>query len=578
MDRRSFLAAMMAASATGVLRDEVLGQDIPPIEEPPADPEFVPLDFSRPWQTPAHAVNVAMIDAGSLGVSEASFQRYVWVPDGNPETAAAVVYAVNTAISSAPVAVQPVPVDGVHLLRWDLRKLAIDTKSFQRIVTAWDTKLCLREPYFLIRDKVVVGEELIDVERYQHTDGRWYTKKRVPKVVTKIDFGLHADRANGRILAALCSFDPNALFEGKACPIVRADWFMVQVLSTLNGGLYYDFRGIQGNTNEKDAKGNKLTDQQVFLRDFFGVDEAEAIAANAVSRAALRKSGVTGKKRRIDAFQGNKLRPTEGFQMVSITHDVFDEDVLNEDFDPIRNLSKFKERAREIIGPMPNGHFVYALFDNQGRRQDSVPDNIAIDDKIPSPYTKRLQPAISCLRCHGPHDGFIPFRNYIRDLHQQTTLRVFGDTAVDPAKQDDLTVLAGQYSGVLEPTMAMARAFHENAVFRSTGGRHQSDVAAMVVSLNNHYQFVDLTPDAICRELSIPVPSGANARDVFKAKVPIIETGTGRPKPEDVMIAGVQIEDISRADFEHFFRDVALRSMATAINESVQLQDEGVQP
>ena len=486
------------------------------------------------WTTPNRAAFEAAADCGGLSAVDRPFVRYVWVPDLSRETAAAVSYSLNAAVSTATTIQHPAPVAGGLLLRVDLRRFAPQTAKLKSLLVTWE-KLAATDPWFHAASVVKVA-----TQPYKADDGKTYDFK------FQRQFALAAD------VNALLTL---RTFTGSECPVVEARWLLGKMLTTLDGGLYYQFRGIGKST----VRGK--TDEQVFFESLgaTGVNLGERPADE---KAGIFKSGVTGKPRVVVAFYGTNVRPSAGLPLVTATLDIADGQVKRGQH-PAYNLVKFDFAASEVIGSLPNGLPIYALFNNKGELQDSVPDNIARDGTIPFPETSRLQPAIGCIRCHGPNDGLKPFANDVRTLLRAPEAQPTIDLTQLAKKSlpDVLDQIQGLYTGDLSPVLDQARNAHHTAAYRATGGiwgeKSSSSVAARIGELYAGYFYAPVTPAVACRELGFVLgePSEADAQAAFARAVPPLGTGD-----DPTIIALRQGIAVVRADWEHVLQDCLLRS------------------
>lgn len=463
---------------------------------------------------PIDAVQTALADIKRLAEEDRPYQRYIWLPPWGDTKQFAQVnsFAMNTAISRATTIQRPQSVGG-YLARWDLRQLAPGHKALSTVVTLWE-RLAETEPYFHAQIR---------------RDGLKAT-----------GFAVHAGNVEMPELATLAE---------TAVPIVRADWLLVKSLTSLDGGLYYEFAGVA--ENQKD-----------FLRSL-GADEALAAEVNGDQRAGLFRSNVTGKPRRIDVFRGAGGRSSSG--LVMVTRETVDGEIDAPEH-PIRNLLKFQFKASEIIAEKANGLHVFALYDNFGKRQDSVPDNIASDHTVPPPHTRRVESAISCIRCHGPHDGVQPFSNDVQTLVSSRSVDVFTDLADqgDPALLLDR--LAGLYAGNLGKPIRRARDDYQEAVFRATWGLDAAKAGELCSQQFAAYRYEQVTPAKAAMELGFKV-DGKIAADALKWLVPHLPADERGVSPEDPVIASLLAGlSVNRSDFEQVYADIAVRA-STRIEE-----------
>lgn len=463
--------------------------------------------------TPREATGWALGDVVSLRSEDRPFARYVWIPPwGTPEWPAAVNFAVNTAASHATTIQLATPVANGWLLRYDLRRLAPQSKQLARLIEVWDG-LAIDDPYF-----------------------------HVPVANSKIQAAILAPHLEQPEAVALTGLSAS----GGA--IYRADWLLVKMLSTLEGGRYYDFLQVDRGTP-------KTGTQQTEWLATLGVFERQTQQLSGDQRAGLFRSGVTGRPRRLDVFYGLG----RGGNLVSITHDISD-DELQAEKHPIRNLLNIEQVAHEIIVERPNGLHAFALTNGKGEFVDSAPDNVASDTTIPAPHTRRLQPAISCIRCHGPHDGWQPFSNDVQTI-LRSGLDVFTDLAdKENSREQIIDRLAGLYAGDLDAPdgpLGRARRNYLAAVFRITGGpklgadRPLSPVAhvsALCGSIYQQQRYDLVTPARAALEL------GYDSATLDDALGPVDTTSSVDPVVGSLR-AGLSV---NRSDWETVFADAAL--------------------
>lgn len=480
-------------------------------------------------QSPGSAARLALADVQALPPELALQARYIWCPSKSEDEHAAVTFALNAAVSRSNVNVRPAIVAGGYLLRVDLAVLAPAEHDLEQLVAIWES-LAVDEPYFTAR-----VQHTVEVPRYQADDGQWYTH-RIDTVVAPAE---HLSEA-GPLLVELTR---------STVPLVRADWFLSVALSTTGHGRYYEFAGV-------------ADDQTEYLRSR-GASEEQVAALTSDERAALVRSHVTGKPRRIDVFRSAGVRPSVGTGLVAITHDVFDGDV-DAQRDPLRNLLELADRGREIILEKANGWHEFSLFDAAGRRVDSAPDVLAADHKIPEPHTRILQPAIGCVRCHGPHEGWQPFENHVQTLLEE--LRVFDDLASPASVPETLRRLAGLYTGDLSEPLRLGRNTYNDVVLRATH-RGVADVAQTVSDLYGAYRYELVNAQQACRELG-QVVELETAQQRFAELVGVLPPGGDLVFPEDPYVgllkAGLAI---TREQWETIFVDVANRALTVAATQ-----------
>lgn len=357
-------------------------------------------------------------------------RRYIHVSSGLDSECALVDWTINMAISKRTTQIRTRR-EAKNLLSIDLAELIepkINNKGYdpelQALLDTWE-QLALREPYFL-GAAIKVGPFI----------------KRLP---TK-----HLEKNFGKDI-----FDKLVT----NVPVVDSRWFITQALTTLDGGLYYRFRGIPTTQNE-------------FLIKFTGVNQEKVDQIRSDQRAGMFFSKVTGKPRSTIVYHAIGGRSSVNQGLVMITEDTKDDEGQAEK-DPIRTLLDAKFDATEIIAELPNGFHVFGLFDGKGNRQNSAPDDVVKDHTVPAPYTSRLQPAISCIRCHTTDEGIKPAPNEILKLK----IGILGDInqTRDPNEVEEPLLLAannpeqlnrllGKYAGNFDKAFERARDDYSEAL------------------------------------------------------------------------------------------------------------------
>ena len=464
--------------------------------------------------TPSSAVGWALADLALVAPSDRPFQRYIWIPSfGDKRWIAAINFTINTAVSHSSVIQLGAECANGWLLRYDLRRLAPSPQQLAKLIQTWDS-LALQDSYF-------------------HISSSTLGVSKLPAAI----LGPHLKQPEAVALAGL-----NLSSGG----IYRGDWFIAKALSTLEGGAYYEFLQIQ-RVVEKNR-----TPQGVFLASL-GVFEEQTKLISGDERIAIFRSNVTSKARRADILYGLGRRGA----LATITHDISDNDVQVEAH-PLRNLLAFQDKAREVIVQKANGMHVFALFDNKGNFQDAVPPDIAADHLVPAPHTKNLQPAISCIRCHGPFDGYHPLLNDVQTL-LTSKLDVFTDLVdVNNSREAIIDRLAGLYSGqpdLPDAPLGRARRDYKAAVYKITQDSYPDEVSP-VVAVSNHiseiyanYRYDVVSPQKAALEL------GLHSLDEF-----VIGEGEAVDPVVGSLKAGISV---NRSDYEHVYADMALQVSLT---------------
>lgn len=412
--------------------------------------------------------------------------RYVWVQTKDVYDHAMIDWVSNTVMSTATTQAPTVPVADGQLVRIDLSSFTKDEQELATLLNNWE-RFTEDEPYFQWRTATV----LIDCPPYVHTDGKTYSKRHVKQ--TKFGSYLPFDEAESLTSLTLSSV-----------PVVEYRWFCKKLLTTTEGGLYYQFRGIPGTQAE-------------FLQKFGGVTEEEVANLRSDQKYAVFFSNVTAKPRGVLVFRGLGGRTAVNQGLIFITQDISDDD-NTPDKHPFLNLIDNQFTATEIIMELPNGFHVFGLFDGDGNRQDAAPDNVVKDHEVPRPYTAKLQGAISCIRCHASHDGIKPVEN---DMHSLLASYI-GETK----KPFDLDRAYGLYAASLDKPFNRARDDYSDAVVL-LGSRYNLPERLSVAKISNHtaerfaeYRYTRVYAEDVLKEFDVVVFNHQNPEQMLQELAP----------------------------------------------------------
>jgi hypothetical protein len=523
---------------------------------------------------------VAAGDSHTTDPADRKYIRYVFIRTRAIEDLKA-LSALLQYLSRSSAIVRPVPTDtDTFVLKIDARKLAPQDAdllewltvweelqydpAFNRLLTADSIKLLKLEVPEEVKPVVKKVKKTREVKKavppYFAKDGVrydyvWVTEEYEEAVVedrpsrAKVDVvRLDGPHANPGLLEHLRQS------HGTAAPIVTLEYLLFRSTSTFKGsgpyrtiygGLYYEFSGTK---KAKDLN-LKATDEDVFYERLGVTNIAAGFTVEKFferlrsdQRVGVFRSHVTGKPRRVDLF------PTPAHKnggLVSTTHDPATEDidVLQH---PIMSLGDFRDKARETIATGPNGFHRIALFNGDGTLQDAAPSNVVKDHNIPVPHTADLQGLISCIGCHGPHDGWQPLQNDVKRMlarYKKHGVNVFGDiTELDRSIPDTLDRIAGWYEGDPRTILQRGRDDYAEAVLRATGpwpdSPDQTDVvkktSAQIQKIYYRHWYDAVTPKVALQEL------GITAKEEEAAG--LLETLL-MPDPEEVKAKGVVPED-----------------------------------
>lgn len=474
-------------------------------------------------------------------------------------------FTIQTAVSQSSILVAPIFIADGNLMRLDLRALAPQPEQFARIAATWESQV---DPSFYFVNKVTT-EVVEDVPAFRHSDGKTYSKRRVKKAVDVKAWAVHTAHANNGAADGL------SLETKSATPIVAQNHFVSKALSVDNGGLYYRFMGFDAR-----PANDKRTDQE-FVLSLFGANEASSEKLRADERTAQWRSGVTAKPRRVDFFYGTAVRPSAGVPLITLTHDPQKGDI-DPARHPMKSLLNLKDRARELICQRPNGTLAYAIFDGNGKLQNTVPDVVASDRTIPAPNEPILQCAISCISCHGPNEGWQPAPNDLQVMTRGSVGRkrfnVFDDESSKANPEEVLDRLAGLYSGNIDEPLQLAREAHERVCYKigtaagwkAEPARYARTLSAAVTKQVYDYWFEPITPQLACRDGGYDVTED-KALELFNQLVPLLPPNAVGVSTDDPTFAALRAWSkehplrVSRTDWELVLNDFLLRVVTPKI-------------
>lgn len=565
-------------------------------------PAALPPEVKR-LPTINDALLVAVADKRTLPEIDQPFMRYVYIDEGGIEAAKLFAWEINI-VSRASVIHRPVPLGGgaVIVLRIDLRLYAPRDQDLKDWIDIWEELEF--EPLLsllITRDTVkqlvfVEGQEIPTVRqrvtrkvKRKVTVAATKTKKASVKTVTRtvtedrdvpitkakdIDLvrivGDHVDRE---------AFDELSEATGSQAPLVSNSYFTRRALNTIQedglfkslySGLYFEFVGV------KENKTGQGTDEDRWAEDHLGLGSVKAGITVAQiydrlrsdQRAAIWRSRITGKPRRIDFGHGPQGRGTQGNW--AVTHDIRDKnvDIGNH---AMFNLLELKDDAREAIWDKANGLHAYALFDGKGKLAREVPFDVAVNRQIPDPFTPRLQAGLGCISCHETqNDGWQGFTNDARELLGD----ILGDTAnarkTIPDVRDRLLGLYGSSDLDVTKWLGRGRSDYAQATLAATGPFPGQGPQANVVKVSgtklwaNYVNHVYKAVDArqFLRELGFDVEAKDAAKTLTVLLPPVEDLGAG--VPEDVRAIGLRRgQSINRSDADLFHGFAAARVLRT---------------
>jgi hypothetical protein len=415
--------------------------------------------------TPASELRAAVADVERLPGEVRPGVRYLSLyaipPERRAETTHVVSYTLN-ALSRTRAIVQPTSISPT-LLRFSISNFVADGSEFAAWSAAWE-KLVESDPYWHLPTEIAISSGPNDPTH------------RAPAPATAAQVGgIAAERVtvDGGWVGVEQAAKLRA-YTASAGAILRADDFVARATVSAR---YYAFAGIPPTEAE-------------FLKSL-GVESETIERLRANAGANLIISAVTQKPRRVIWSQG----PLGG------VYETLDVQQVDAERDPIRRPlsaggANLKFDAGEWFAAAPNGLWRTALYDAQGKRQDSVPDKIAKDTSDPL-SDGIVVPMISCIRCHT-ESGLRPFRD--------DQSRLFATGRVDLRGSDPTLVqrIAEFYDEPrLQRQMQFDRQTYDLAAARATGGMKPEELAEALARTVRLFAYLPVTPSQAAGELGL---------------------------------------------------------------------------
>ncbi len=453
--------------------------------------------------TPTEAVNAAALDLANLHESIQTYQRYLWHPGprGAAESFDAVIRFQANSLSrkgqlESPLRVRP------DLWRVDLRNYKWDAETWE--------KFAKLDPYFHVK---------VTRHVYVKANGKVVRNTKGLNVV--------APWVPAKPFAAMVE-----LTESEA-PIVRADWWLVQVCRQLSlnnkqtGVGYYDWLGIKDRNDFFKLARFKAKDSQALELD---------------KLAAVSKSGVSEQNRQI------VRDPT----VTGSAWGTLDTNDATGRGNAVRNLRRgdFQHQAEEWYITLSNGLFANYLGDNNGVRQDSAPDFIGPDTSALNAATDgRIHVFLACVRCHAgevlkPIDDW-PRKNYTVGRLALLVPAGFKELGVD--KQYELFQdLKRQYLSDLNGALDQDRKAYQRAIIAACGV-DAGELSRRFAKAYHGYADTPVGPEQAALELGCTVTELRNA-------LRHVVVGKGGLDPQ--LLAGLYVvpaDPIPRVHWEELF-------------------------
>lgn len=345
---------------------------------------------------PQEAQLAALADLRDLPIGEARSTRYLWQPGGFTEEQVAVLNVQVNRNSRETRKLTPVRQVGKELL-------AVVLDDYRWPPSLWE-KLIETEPYFTIHaEEIVEVIETIQIVK-DWPGGRWSDGKIYP--AGSFTYYAKEEIRKPGVKKLIHSPDPyldqtvSAELQarsGSRIPLVRADWWLVQVCrqvsirNTETGIGYYDWLGIKNRNDFLNLIKFKQQDSEAVGRRY---------------RAILDKSGVAQHGRQVALFDS-----ITGLVAMTLDSKEWSQKNLQTE---LAQPGLYQHDAEEWFVQGGHGLWYMGLFAADGSLQATAPDYIGPDDsKLRSGRDGRIHVGLSCIRCHI-EDGLRPIDCWAR--------------------------------------------------------------------------------------------------------------------------------------------------------------------
>ncbi len=488
---------------------------------------LAPLTAHAQPRIPATAAGMVLELQGQLGRNDQ--MRWLWCPAGSDAEYATACVALNVALNRSTTPYRPPRMAGGALVAVDLGQLGDTVEDVAKVTQLWDS-LAADEPYFTFTQKVVTHDP---------------KKKSADTVATVVAPAPHLGEEGAYVGVGR---------------VYRVDQFARRMLSSIDDGQYYAARNISSKTKMRD-----------YLRSRgFDLDSAQQRLA---TDQLVTLSNVTSRVRVVKLGQSQGVKPSKGRGLVSITCDLADkpndpnrngfQSLLNESFD-----------AFEIILTLATGQQEFTLWDGKENLLTEAAPNVATDSTVPKPFNARLQPAIGCIRCHGPTEGLQPLSSqFVFD--NQGFGRVLADLSRGAKAIDQFRAIQtirsryGASQGEVDHLLqdgrdSLARQYDFMDLKQAHGAKAAYEATARVV---NAYQYRWLNARDVDNELGID--AGADPVGAFNAAIPA--TADILPDGSAGILNRIRNgKEITRQEWEQTFIDAMTKAMTTVAPQAMQ--------
>lgn len=390
-------------------------------------------------------------------------------------------------ISRARLIKQIYPVEGSAntLVRLDITDYQFQDRDAKKTI-GWNPKiwekLASEDVYFTVEvikteakliSRKILKQRKVPTGRFYSNGDQEFTLEQYYETVTE---AIPQAEARVRKVAPWVDFNSIAYLIKETqseLPILRADWFLIQVSLP---PFYHEFLDF----------GSK---EQDFLEAAF-INQRDIQRAQVDIKGVVVKSGA-GTPNVIPVSENNRSI-TRSPTILGYFWRTKDVKKLVDANDFLRTLSDNKFDATELIATSRNGLQVYFLANNKGERQDEAPIEIVRDN---TNADRRVRTGRSCMTCH------VRGLNEFKPLPQEMVKYAIDIVSPD---LDMIRILRETYISNVAEFLDGDKAIYAKAVLECNGLDTETN-AAQFSKFYNRYQVLPVTPEIAQYELGMPV-------------------------------------------------------------------------
>ena len=483
-----FFLLLLAASTTG--------------SSEPQQEKAPPANLPVPPRIPRTAVQLALADP-----MNSPLMLYLWCPGGSDSEYFTACLVTNVALLQGVTPYRPDRICGGALVRIDLAQLCDTPEQFTRLTHLVREVAVVDEPFFhlTVRKEIKHGKE--------------------SKTETVVTVSPNVDATIG---------------VGK---VFRVDQFAWKTLAQVDGGCYYEFRGLEtGKTRLPDYLGSR------------GFDYKRALAHSSIDQT-ITVSQVTSEDRIVQFGRSEDGRPAESSGLVAIT-----KDIKRGRNDPNRNgfqslLNDDQKYFSEIIIQNAAGQQEFTLWDDEGKLLAAADPEVAANHQVPKPFHPTLQGAISCIDCHGGNEGYKPVVSRFSSSAPGST-RIIADVSKKDTFATDAAIRA-RYHATQKQIDTLLESGRQSLAsqydyLKLEKGEHGYQMACEATTQTvNGYKNSFVTPEKAAAELGFAASKGKTITQAFADAMPYTPgVATGSAAILNQLRDG---KEVTRSDFDAIY-------------------------